>query len=290
MELLTNKLDYELYFNLFVKKDLEEAKKLWKAICQSPVFLWKAVTLQSKADGKVLCFTAPTICFMILKFPNDVDKDIYEVVVDALIKSPNVVSSLSVGKSAIDFLDLIMRNKDLELNDYQKELIIDKVRRNYGVEEYRVDVSYNELLDFEAPVVARFKNEMLDISVNEYEKVAFDNDEVLVIEKLRRYKTPDDYRSSILDNGNFSIHMKDIVASRIAQDEHEFIFLINYFIRNMADDNAKNMTLEELRNVSYEELAKMYQENEDIFRELQFVKQLLDEHYQKESSLVRSVN
>lgn len=285
MKLITSKLDYELYRNLFIKKDLEETKKLWDAICQNPVFLREAIRVQGKGN-----FLAPTICFMILKFPKDVDDVIYQNLAATIINSSSVVSSLRVGKTLIDFLALIMGNKDLKLNDYQKKLIIDGVVRNYGMEEDRVEVSYDELLDFESLTVARFKNDALDISVSEYEKEVFDKDEVLIVQKSKRYKQALDYRREILDNGNFDEVTKDMVAKRIEQDEQEFKSFIDYILGNIYYEFGVTVAVDELIGDSYEDLVLKFGQRQEVLTEIQFVKQLLDEHYQKANSLVRCVN
>ena len=125
MKVLTEKLDYQLYEEMFVNKDLSKVRELWKAICENPVFLREAMEIDKIANSSVLSFRAPMICFMMLRLPASVPEYFYSNLVDLVIRRQDVASSIDIHGTYIDFLSLVLGNCNLKLEDYQKDKIMD---------------------------------------------------------------------------------------------------------------------------------------------------------------------
>lgn len=291
MKILTEKLDYDLFEKMFIEQDLEGAHALWQNVCKNSAFLREAMQIEDVKDGMCPTFRAPMICFMILKFPNSVTKELYEKLVDLVIRRRDVASSINIGDNYLDFLSMILMNSDVKLNDYQKSLIINLVQDNYGINEDKKAVSYDELLDIESPLVVKFSGNGLEISVSEYEYESLQKGEVKKARNIRRYKDGNDYRKKIVTNPNFSELEKKYVAERIEQDEQEFRQFINYYLNQiMMKNSLEELTPEYLRETDISEIKTNFGDNSDLITDLLFVKGLLDRHYREEISLVRKVN
>lgn len=293
MKKLIEKLDYQLFEAMFVKKDLEETEKLWQAIRCNPLFLNDGMEIEMMKNSTVLSFRAPFICFMILRFPASVPKGIYEKLVDTVIRRKDVASSIFVAGTYLDFLTLILENPNLSLTEYQKNQIMHSIAYGYGIEENKLQVCYNELLDMESPVVAKFASDGLDVEVSEYEHEMFLNGEVKNASSVRRYKSAIDYRNRIGNNSNFTDFERAMVNERINQDEHEFLNFLNYLIGQICQKygwDRESLNVNDIMAFSSLELENKFADNEEALSEIAFVKKLVDNHYQKESSLVRKVN
>ena len=288
MKLLTEKLDYQLYEEMFIKKDLDEVSKLWKAICENPVFLSEAIKLDNMANSTVLSFRAPMICFMILHLPNSVPEYIYSNLVDLVIRREDIASFIDIHGISIDFMSLILNN-NLNLNDYQKNKIMDLISNDYGVFASKLSVTYNELLAMESPVVARMHTKDLDVSVNEYEYEAFLSGEVKNVSVVKRYKNSIDYRYFALKNSNFSQNDLDLILTRINQDEFEFYQFINYLLKQLIYKENIDLSLEYIILSSKKDLQVKFADK-DILDEVLYIKELVDKHYQEENVLLKRVN
>ena len=80
MKIIAEKLDYELYKALFDEKDYNKAYELWQIISKNPAILNEALHLDGVKGNPIKSFVSPTICMMILKFPNSVPDEIYNKV------------------------------------------------------------------------------------------------------------------------------------------------------------------------------------------------------------------
>lgn len=290
MKVLTEKLDYQLYEEMFVNKDLSKVRELWKAICKNPVFLSEAMEIDKIANSSVLSFRAPMICFMMLRLPASVPEYFYSNLVDLVIRRQDVASSIDIHGTYIDFLSLVLGNCNLKLEDYQKDKIMDLISSNYGFEENKLSVNYTELLAMESPVVARLHAKDLDVSVSEYEYEAFFNGEVKSADVTRRYKTASDYRTNALKNTSFSEFDRDMILTRINQDEFEFYQFINYLLKQLAFKGTNDLSLEYIIVTSKEDLKVKFANDSDTLDEVLVIKGLVDKHYQEENTLLRRVN
>lgn len=293
MKVLTEKLDYQLYEEMFVNKDLSKVRELWKAICENPVFLSEAMEIDKIANSSVLSFRAPMICFMMLRLPASVPEYFYSNLVDLVIRRQDVASSIDIHGTYIDFLSLILDNGNLKLEDYQKDKIMTLISSNYGVEENKLSVNYTELLAMESPVVARIHAKDLDVSVNEYEYEAFFNGEVKNAGVVRRYKTASDYRIFALKNISFSEIDRDLILARLNQDELEFQQFVNYLLKQLVykeNSDMDSLNLEFIIATSREDLQVKFANDSDTLNEVLFIKGLVDKHYQEENALLKRVN
>lgn len=291
MKILTEKLDYDLFDMMFRKHDSNSVHDLWEQIINNPGILKEAMQIDEIKNSMCPTFRAPMICFMMLKFPNSVPADLYDKLVDMVIRRRDIATSIMIGDSHLDFLSLVLMNNENKLDDYQRNLIINLVRDNYGLEEEKRFVSYDELLEMESPTVARLSANGLDISVSEYEYELFQAGEVKKAHVTRGYKTGNDYRKELVNNASFSDWERDYVAQKVEQDEQEFKQFINYYLNQIAAKNGlEDLTASYLREVSIADIRNSYSDNPDLVTDLLFVKGLLDKHYKEEMSLVRKVN
>lgn len=289
MKILTEKLDYQLYDLIFIKNDYESARKLWNSVCQNPVFLKEAIVPTKVDNSGILSFRAPMITFMILRFPNLVQAEIYQAVADMVIKRRDIATTIAVAGKHFDFLTLVLKNSDWHLEKYQKDFIMQRVTNSFGVEEEKSIVSYNELIEMESPVVARMVVGDLDVRVTEYEWEMFTNGEVKNVNRVRKYKDSQDYRDSIIANANFQESEKEYVLDKIEQDEQEFRQLMNYLLSQIAVKYGIDLlSVDALVGSTKEELEAQF--GEDALAEILLVKQIVMQHYQKESLLVRKIN
>lgn len=291
MKMLIEKLDYDLFDMMFRKHDFNSAHDLWSHIAKNSGVLTEAMCVDEMPNSMCPTFRAPMICFMMLKFPNSIPKGLYDKLVDRVIRRRDIASSIVVGDNNLDFLSLVLMNDKNILNNYQKEQIISLVRDNYGLEEEKRFVSYDELLEMESPMVARLRADGLDICVSEYEYELFKDGEVKKAQVTRGYKTSNDYRKKIVTNGNFSKWERDYVAQKIEYDEQEFKQFINYYLNLITTRNGlEDITVSYLEEISSMDIRNSYGDNSELVTDLLFVKGLLDKHYQEEISLVRKVN
>lgn len=290
MKILTEKLDYDLFAAMFIEQDEEKVQTMWENICKNSGFLIDAIQIDNVTNGMCPTFRAPMICFMMLRLPASVPEYFYSNLVDLVIRRQDVASSIDIHGTYIDFLSLVLGNCNLKLEDYQKDKIMDLISSNYGFEENKLSVNYTELLAMESPVVARLHAKDLDVSVSEYEYEAFFNGEVKSADVTRRYKTASDYRTNALKNTSFSEFDRDMILTRINQDEFEFYQFINYLLKQLAFKGTNDLSLEYIIVTSKEDLKVKFANDSDTLDEVLVIKGLVDKHYQEENTLLRRVN
>ncbi len=291
MKTITEKMDYDLFKTFFLEGNSEKMQTMWSNICKNPGFLSEGMQIDNVTNGMCPSFRAPMICFLMLRYPELVPTDLYEKLIDLVIRRKDVANSIYVGGNYLDFLSLILVNPNCKLEDYQREMILGMIRDNYGIEEEKRYVSYDELLDMESPMVSRLVSGDLEVVVSEYEYEAFKNGEVKHPEIARKYKDKFDYRASILANPNFSEMEKAFVQDHMYRDEEEFKQFINYYTSLIASRSGlDDFGVSYLSSITVDELREQFKNDPELLSEALFAKKLLDKHYQKENKLVRSVN
>ncbi len=289
MKYLTEKVDYQLYESLFIDKDLEETKKLWVQICKNPVFLRESIEIDAIANSPILSFRGPTICFMMLQYPESVPNEIYKKLVDLIIRRRDIVDNIWMYDNYISFLALLLENKDLKMTDYQRARIMDRVAGDFGFEENTTYVVYSDLLEMESPNVAHFAAGDLYISVSEYEYESFLNGEVKKTGAARKYRDQGDYRIRIMGNNNFTDIEKRSVLELIDADEMEFkAFMKGLIIQLVGND--RDMTIEKLSMISVDELQSLYGDNPDVLEGLLIIKIVIEKHYRREKITLKRMN
>ena len=291
MRTITEKMDYDLFKTLFLERDFSKIQILWSNICKNPGFLREGMVIDEVKRGMCPTFRAPMICFLMLKYPELVPNDLYEKLVDTIIRRKDIASSIYVGGTYLDFLSLLLVNPNCKLRDYQKTMILEMIRDNYGIEEEKRYVSYDELLDMESPMVSKLVTGDLEVTVSEYEYEAFKNGEVKHPNVTKKYKDKFNYRVNVLANPNFSEIEKTFVQEHVYRDEEEFRQFINYYISLIALKlDFEDFGVDYLNSTTIDELNEQFKDSPELLSEILFVKKLLDKHYQRESKLIRSVN
>lgn len=165
MNTIINKIDYEL--NAAIDFGYFEMINFWLKICDKKYILEQAISFIEDNDHNKMFFS-PTICYMILKNPMDVEKDIYMKLVNTIIKNKEL------GKIAISnetFLSLCLSNSSLELDENGVELIASAINdRYYPDPNGNTNITYEKLPKKENKVIEYFDDRMkLDISSDDIE-------------------------------------------------------------------------------------------------------------------------
>ena len=290
MKIISEKLDYELYKALFDEKDYNKSYELWQIISKNPAILNEALHLDGVKGNPIMSFVSPTICMMILKFPNSVPDEIYNKVSRTVIENGNLANSIMAENTIVDMLSLIMQNKGLQLSKYQKDLIKERLYQNRGIQEDKKIVVYGLLLDIDSPQVAYYESNGLKVSVSEYEGQSFDKHEVKSYGDIKQIRSLRDFRLALLNNENFTDNEREAIANDIAVDELLFQRLIKDSLFEIFKNNNSlldTISLEDIRDKSLAEILELVGNDKNLADDITLLKKVVDSHYKKVISLAR---
>lgn len=290
MKIIAEKLDYELYKALFDEKDYNKAYELWQKISKNPALLNEALHLDGVKGNPIKSFVSPTICMMILKFPNSVSNDVYKKVSSMVIENGNLASSIMAEHTIIDMLSLVMQNNGLRLSKYQKDIIKERLYQNRGIQEDKKIVAYGLLLDIDSPQVAYYESNGLEVSVSEYELQSFLEHEVKSYGDSKQIRSLKDFRIALLNNDNFTDNERENIANDIAVDELLFQRLVKDSLFDILNNNGislNTISLEDIRDKSLLELLELVGNDKNLADDITLLKKVVDSHYKKEMTLAR---
>lgn len=234
MQRIIAKVDYELYEALVLNKDVKKVEELWRTISQNSVFLSEAIKIVPKRKSNFKRFTSPMIVFMMLKFPDTVPTEIYKELVSKVLLDNSVarVVALEDGTS-LDYLELILQNNNLILNDYQKDYILKQLRQEHSIITSENAVVYQKMDKVFSRVIATYSKDDFEVRVTEYESAKFDSGDIISCQIANCFRNPYSYHVAITENPNFQgisgNHLNDLVRK-----ENEFDRLFRD-IRNNTD-------------------------------------------------------
>lgn len=164
MKRIISKVDYEMH--RLGEIDPKLTFGLWLRICKNDGLIKQAIEVVENKDGEK-CFRSPAICHMILSNPWDINKELYDNFVLTLLKNPEL-NKLSVFRNNT-FLYLILLNGAIGFDEWYIELASTGIRNKTKDRPFEIrKVTYEEI-PTDGEKVMLYKNEDLDISLNELE-------------------------------------------------------------------------------------------------------------------------
>lgn len=236
------KYDEELY-NLAYKGIIEQNyQMLWSEIRKNKDLLKEAIKISKKEDGKET-LNAITICDFILKDYKNIDKDIYNTLVNIVLNSKNI-SRIKTNNRNVANKSLLLRvinNTNNKISKKEKEFCVEEAINTIQIKKQNKIEKINELHG-----IGTF-----------------------------------DIKYYILRNPNWSISEKEKLLEKFYTDLEwertlqEFELAIIYNNANFKGNPFSLLRIENLYNYSYEELLNFYNNKEItnyIWNEIQFCK------------------
>jgi len=170
MRKIVSKVDREL--QKFGKTDMNLLTNFWEVV-KNKEFIIKEATrvVEDKVSGKKTFF-APAVCHMILCNPQDVDKEMYDKLVRSIVYTPDL-NRITVFDN-MSFLYLVLRNNELELDDYELERVGSEL--NKRISEKNINKVHYFETNVAGEAVAILDEADFTISVTEQEAIQYEQD------------------------------------------------------------------------------------------------------------------
>lgn len=136
------KLDNILYKKIYIDREYDEARYIWDSIKNNNSILTESIEIiKDKFDEKDV-FKATTICEFILRYPNEVNRNIYQELVNKVYSNTDLARIVIDGYSngGYSFLLYTLMNNDLKLTLEQKNFAMQEALNKIGSEN--IDYSY----------------------------------------------------------------------------------------------------------------------------------------------------
>ena len=134
---LVDKLDNKLFGLLYIDANYQEAKKLWNSIKSDELLLLAASEVTKDIFNERDIFVGNCIVELILKNPNDVNKGIYEDIVNKIYINDDLSKIVLRGylSEGCSFLLYTLMNNNLNLTDLQKEKVYNLAMEQFFTEK-----------------------------------------------------------------------------------------------------------------------------------------------------------
>lgn len=147
LQTMVNDFDNELFNLLYIDKNYAEVKMTWDSIKTDDLLLLAASeVIRDKFDERDI-FTGNCIVELILKNPNDVNKGIYEDVVNKIYANDDLSKIVLNGYSndGCPFLLYTLMNNNLKLSDLQKNKVYNLAIEQFFTEKTQAHGGINYL-------------------------------------------------------------------------------------------------------------------------------------------------
>ncbi len=204
---LVEQYDNDLFYEKHLKNENIRVMTIWKKICKDNQILNKAMQIVKTKDNRNFFF-APTIVEYMIRYYNYIDSEIYKKLID-LICSNTDLSRIS-NNNTNSFLLMILWNKDLTLNQKQKDFIVNElINRNLENKDDIYATFWDSFLSNN--LYLRNKNEFNKI-INRDIKETF----YIPIQK------DEDLRYYVLKSSQFSLDEKRILVYKIFKNDEDY--------------------------------------------------------------------
>lgn len=202
MKIIIDKLDYMLS-----NSDVSAKKTLWESIKNSSYIMKTArEVIKDRKSGK-LTVISPSICNLILSLPDEITKEIYRNTVKKALSNEDI-SRLVVSNNKT-FLELVLMNNSVDLEDYEQDFVVSEIHKLLGFKPEKVnEVKYKEIVMDDSKNVVAYKDESISVSVNEKEEKYFASDESKEIVEVEQQENQNSLIYYFLRNHNFSEETK----------------------------------------------------------------------------------
>lgn len=167
MRRIISKIDYDM--QMLLKVNPSVAYEMFQKIKDRKFILEYSAEIITAKDNKSTFF-APTICYMILRNEQDIDKEFYRNLVIKILKNSNL-NRIVINN--VSFLDLI-KNYIINSNDEYFINLLKNELNDYTREENLRYISYNKVMSNNENGMI-FKDNELDINISLQEVEVFSN-------------------------------------------------------------------------------------------------------------------
>lgn len=188
---------------VLLNANLDKSLQLWEKIKNRKYILDYATEVVTFKDKKQDIFYAPSICYMILSHPEDVDPIFYRDLVITILKNNNL-NRLIVANNEM-FLDLIKPYVEKNLDNFFVKMMNYEFKYNQKEELIRCVEYSNICNDNEKKMF--FNDGQLDVAVGQQEIETFTSLNHINIVSLKEHNNV-----SLSNNDNVIVYNKDVVA------------------------------------------------------------------------------
>ena len=223
------KIENQLYASLYGIPRNGDQKKIWEEIKNNKELLkWAITKIRDKFDERDIV-NGLTICDNILIDYNNIDKDIYQELINLIYSNKDIARIVLDGASngGYSYLLMALWNYDFKLTDGQKEFAVSEAMNKIGTTKYKMkELEYSKKLDDEG--ISDNDTVLINLggSVNPIGKKAgceYANYMFNVISDTQAHGTGEfDIRYHILRNSNWSLEEKKKLIYDFWYDEIEY--------------------------------------------------------------------
>lgn len=145
-----DKLEHELYKTIYIDKSRTKYLELWSKIRQNNELLKEAIKLCKDKFNERDTVKAPTIAERVLYDYQNVDKDIYQELINLIYQNKDLARIVINGASngGYSFLLISLFNFDLKLTEEQKIFAVDEAMNKVGTTRWKqIQSKYEKKLD-----------------------------------------------------------------------------------------------------------------------------------------------
>lgn len=285
------KIDNEFYVSKYGLPRVGDPNEIWKKIKDNGELLNWSIKKTKDKFGERDLVNGLAICDTILVDYNDIDKNIYQELVNLIYSNEQIARIVLDGYANGGFSYLLMTlwNPNLKLTDEQKEFAVSEAMNKIGttkykkekeeyskkLEEHGITDEITTTIDIDGcvnPIGAKAKNEYFNYTFTMLSDTQAHGSGVF------------DIRYWILKNPNWSLEEKQNLIMDFWYDNEAYDETLEQWEWGIVNDNAnyKGQPLPqfdkcEMYEYSYEELLKFYGDKETterIWDEIQFCKQM----------------
>ena len=131
MRKIISKVDYDFHSLLTNGAvEIQKINHLWAKIKDSGFIIANSIDVEFDKKDNHYSFLAPCICYMILTHKEEVESEIYNRLVNRIILNEDLSKTQPLG--GISFLQLVLADRQLQLDKYTKELIIKQIKNSFS--------------------------------------------------------------------------------------------------------------------------------------------------------------
>ena len=280
-----NKLDDELYQVRYHQKDFSKRQELWDTIKKNKKLLELSTRITKDKFGERDTFLSTAIVECILIDYENVDKELYQSLVDKIYSNTELARIVLDGASngGYSFLLYTLFNDSLELTDEQKAFVLEEAMNKVGTTKYNEQID-----DYEQELDRKDITDDIDVIAPEIGLIGAKTWNIYMagmfasMNPNQAHGTGEfDVRYHILKNHNFANKIEKLVYDFFA-DDADYDRIIDYWewnIVNLAlreEDNEPMVYVDEVLFISDKEVYDRlpHEQAIEVIAEINFIKRL----------------
>ena len=279
-------IDNKLYKATYITKDRKEQEKLWKEIRNNKEILKEAIKVTRNKMKQRDILKGMTIANNMLFDYKNVDKQIYNKLIDTIYKNKDIARLVMDGYSngGYSFLLISLFNYDLKLTQSQKDFAVEEAMNKIGTKKYcKEQEIYSKSL--EEKNITDDTTSFIDIdgSVNPVglkTKCEYINYVFNTLSDTQAHGRGDfDIRYHILRNPNWTVEEKQKLIFDFWSDSKDYDDRLEQWeygvINDEVNDDVALLLIENLYYYKYSNLLEFYKDVEitnRIWEEINFLK------------------